>query len=590
MSNQVKRNLSTTQPQPTVNLDLSPELAERLFFSPDAALKQGVHIMGGPGSGKTRFTSRVLIWQAFVRGLPTVVIDPTGALVDNIFDKLSRLPDPEGEALAERLVYVDAAAKDFVVGSPLYARHSARESVEEIANRLAAVLVERDPELSKAPMFGKNALEECASHAGQIAATLGLQISFVGDLIKHPNRYADVLTYAVNQEPDLQLAVDFFRQLADPQNRMQYERKTASFLNKLHPFLSDKSVRATFNAAAPGLDWHEVVRKGKTVLIDFRHEWDTARRQFKLLWWLKSFTLFAKYRGTEGRGEEVMLVIDELTQLLGYRTVGGESILAGEIEELTTAHARNFGINVVIAHQNLQQLDPRIQTALMQMGNQVIFRLANPDDAFLLARYFLTYDPYRVKKWQTQWTTLQEGTAWFLDPRGKNINGEPYQPLSMRSVPFPVDHTTTEFTPEEQFLMVADKFRGLKRFRFYLRPALAEGQIANTLHGITIENLDPGEYPRRSVRKIGDELRKVNGVPVNAVLADMAARTRAVLKEAKQARSQVSKAKDKPLVRGDKIQGETAHATPDHHLSEPSPGPDASEGSIWQPIQTPPPE
>lgn len=566
MSTHIK-SASSTALSAASTFDLAPALAKGLHFMADAALKQGVHIMGGPGSGKSRFLGRVLVWQALARGLPTVVLDPTGAIMDNVADKMSRLPVAEGQQLAARLIYADVGAKDFIVPTPFYTRHSATESYEEIANRLTAVFVQADPNLQNAPIMGKNPLEECATYAGQIAAACGLQLEFVWELIKYPNRYADLLTYAVNQDPDLQKAANYFRELADSKNKALHERKTLAFLNKLHPFLSDKAVRATVNAVAPGLDWAAVVRNGQTVLIDFRHEWDSARRQFKLLWWLKDFTLFAKARGTASRGAEVMLVIDELTQLLGYRTAGGESILAGEIEELTTAHGRNFGINVVIAHQNLQQVDDRIQTALMQMGNQFIGYVAHPDDALLLARYFLSYDPHRVKKWETQWMALHEGTAWFLEPQGKNINGAPYQPLSLRTVPFPLDQKSTEFTPQEQYILLADQFRNLARFQFYLRQASAEGQIDHHLYPITLENLDPGEYPDvEALRVVRDWLRQQSGQPVDTVLAEMAAHTGQVLKAAKAERNKAGKSKAKALAAHATI-GETAHDTTRHSIS-----------------------
>src|SRR5205823_3669565 len=183
-------------------------------------------------------------------------------------------------------------------------------------------------------------------------------------------------------------------------------------------------------------------------------------RQFQMLWWLKDFTTFAKYRGAAGRGSEVMLLIDEITQLLGYKQLSGESILAQEIEELTTVIGRNYGVNVVIAHQNLKQVDERIQTALMQMGNQVLFHLDHPDDTDLLARYFVQYEPKKVKHREQHWVMMKESTAAWLWPGGTNINGEPYVAgypgLIDREVPVPLGETLTFFTPQEQYLEVSD--------------------------------------------------------------------------------------------------------------------------------------
>ena len=64
---------------------------ERLHLLPDAALKNRIHLVGGPGSGKSRLMGHSIAWQAFARGKPLVILDPTGGIVANLIDKLARL-------------------------------------------------------------------------------------------------------------------------------------------------------------------------------------------------------------------------------------------------------------------------------------------------------------------------------------------------------------------------------------------------------------------------------------------------------------------------------------------------------------------
>src|SRR4051794_8794270 len=98
---------------PFITEYLAPDLAQEVFRVPDAALKQGIHIMGGPGSGKSRLMGRFMAWEALIRGLPAFVCDPTGQITANLFDKLSRLLIFNNEDLAQyknmvqRIVYVD---------------------------------------------------------------------------------------------------------------------------------------------------------------------------------------------------------------------------------------------------------------------------------------------------------------------------------------------------------------------------------------------------------------------------------------------------------------------------------------------------
>ena len=81
--------------QPQVNAQRprisSPSLQDFRILS-DSALKNGVHLVGGPGSGKSRMLGRIIAWQALLRGKPTVLLDPTGGMALNLIDKISRLP------------------------------------------------------------------------------------------------------------------------------------------------------------------------------------------------------------------------------------------------------------------------------------------------------------------------------------------------------------------------------------------------------------------------------------------------------------------------------------------------------------------
>jgi hypothetical protein len=153
---------------PLLNTPLPLPVAKRLHFIADSALKNGVHIVGGPGSGKSRLMGRVIAWQGLMRRMPVVVLDPTGGIAVNITDKLRRLPLEQRRWLWSRIVYVDAGATDYVVPSPLYTRHSDGETLFEVANRFPAVLKRQDPQLQSAPILGWNSLYECALYAGQI--------------------------------------------------------------------------------------------------------------------------------------------------------------------------------------------------------------------------------------------------------------------------------------------------------------------------------------------------------------------------------------------------------------------------------------
>lgn len=488
---------------PSPNL---PELARRLRFLPNAALKLGCHIVGGPGSGKSRLLGRIIGWQAFVRRHPMVILDPSGGIVQNIVDKIERLAPADRKRIWPLIRYVDVGATDYIVPTPLYTRLG-NDTLFAIANRFPAVLKRQDPHLQSAPILGWNSLYECAIYAGQIAAGLGKQLDFVAALIDHPAQYKDELRQVLAAYPETARAVQYFRELMDPNSGALRERRTASFRNKLLPFLADPTLLAGLAAPEPGVDWEAVVAQKQLVIIDFQHELDPDRRQFKMIWWFRSLIDFIKARGMAGRGREIFFVIDEVTQLLGQRAGEGNSILAEDLEELVAVLARNYGVNLFIAHQNLSQVDERIRNILMQCGTQVIGNIANPDDAEYLARQFLHYDPFQVKKREPVWAGVQQS-----DESGFLLG---------YSDPEIIDYRNVEFTPEEQVLRMMAKFR-LPRFQFRIRPALAEGTVARRLYRLSIENLDAGQYPDSGrVNETLAYLRQKDGVAMASLLAKM---------------------------------------------------------------------
>lgn len=478
----------------------------KLFVLSDSALKNSVRIVGGPGSGKSRLLGRLIAFQTLVRGKPQLILDPLGTVTANLIDRICRLPLAARQRLWPRLHYIAVGAKDYVCGTPLYYRLHAQETLLESASRFPAVLKAIDPKLQSAPILGWNALLECASYAGQIAVALGRQVDFVADLIEHPRLYKEDLSLALSRYPELARAVAYFRQMMDPTSQALRERRTGSFATKLLPFV-DPTMLAPFAAPSRGVDWEQVVRQGMTVIVDFQHVLEPERLQFYFIWWFRDFINFIKWRGLAGRGQEVLLIVDEITAMLGPRTDEGASILAEDLQELIARIARNYGVNAILSHQDLSQIDARISNILMLCGTQLVGNIANPDDALYLARQFFRYDPYWVKKYEPVWMSVQES----VEPTF--------------SVPRVIDRRSQEFSPDEQLLLAAQRFR-LPKFQFLMRPAITEGTIADRLYTLSIENMDRGLYPDDGqVAQVLAFLRQKCGIPLESLLAEIRGRS-----------------------------------------------------------------
>ncbi|MFN8495573.1 MAG: hypothetical protein U0350_48720 [Caldilineaceae bacterium] len=524
--------------------ELSHQRQGWLAWMRSRARLNGWHLMGGPGSGKSRVAGRFIGWSDFINGSPLVMIDPTGGTIDNFLDKLihlpyilhdqlhMHLPDAVYEQLWERIQYVDMSRQDVIVPFPLYYRLTTDESLYVTAQRFLDVVRRIDVALQEAPIEGFNALYKVGTYTGMILAALGLQITEAEDLIRHPDRWKARFEQAQAAYPEVRPAVEFFREFATkPELRT---RRSEAFLTKILAFSADPSMAAIFGATTPGIDWTQVIAKRQAVLLDFRGELSFELRRFKLLWCLTYLVTFLKQRGFAGRQAPLSLFIDEVTQLLGFRTQE-QAMMAEDLEELISVVARNYGVWLTIAHQSLTQLDQRIQSALMRMGTQMIGSTPDPDDALYLARQFLKYDPYWVKKTETVWMTLPENVAaqtlpWLWKSQEALVSAM----VSDRPMPVPIDRRTIEFTPEEQTLLLANQFQHLGRFQFLTRRAATEGQITGSLHLLDIARLDQSLYPDEAqMVAVRRRLHQRSGTPLATLLSEIEGRRRGASGSAK---------------------------------------------------------
>jgi hypothetical protein len=487
---------------PAIDPGVPHHLARRMLWISDDALRNKIHVMAEAGAGKSRFMGRVLAWILFLRHIPQIILDPTGGTIDNFLDKLIRLPRQQQEQLWPRVRYVDMSGKGgYVVPFPLYYRLSPDDSLFDISQRFLEVVRRMDVHLQKAPILGLNALATISTYTGILLAALGYQITEAPSLIRHPKQWLGRLEQRLSLSPEVQPAVEFFQDFGNwkPDDRTRYAN---TFLTKILPFVADATMRAMFGASEPGIVWQQAVRRGQTVCLDFSKELNPERRRFKLLWCFQSLSDYFKSRGYAGRRRPVGFIIDEVTQLLGFGAQE-HSVMAEDIEELVSVVARNYGVYLTIAHQNLPQIgSERIQKALMTMGTQMIGVQTDPASAQYLANYFYRYQPYEVKRYERVW-------------------------MSDYAETYVIDLRPVEFTPEEQTLLNSYDFMDLGQFEFLVRAAQREGDLRAPLRRISIARFDRGIYPDDGlIGQARELLMKRQGRPVREILTRISARQR----------------------------------------------------------------
>lgn len=485
----------------TTAFDLNTWLASPGRFNP-------LHIMSGPGSGKSRLVGRGTAYRDFICGIPQIIIDPTFGTINNFIDKLNHIaPDFERrwwaqyhqplppawvhsieaqlKQLADRLIYVDMSGQ---AGSPLYYRLAEDESLFDMSQRFLEIIRRLDPALESATVEGWNALYRLGTYVGMILSALDLQITEAEDLIRNPEQWQGRFDQALARYPEVLPAVVFFREfMRKPDLRA---RRSDSFLTKILAFSADPAMAVMFGTNARSVNAETLIHNKQTALLDYSKIHNADRRRMLMLWGTSEAITYAKFRGTAGRKQPLALVIDEISQILGYQS-SGQSIMAADIEELVSVVARNYGLWLTVIHQNLTQLDKRIQAALMQ-GNQIIGVIPNPEDAELLARYFFQYDPYWVKKKIPVWMGM--ASEPYYDPVYDGA-GIQIDHVSTRTTPTVIDYTTEEFSIPEQLQLLTQTIQSLPRFQFLVRASGIEGQLAAPLQRLDISTLDPARYP-----------------------------------------------------------------------------------------------
>lgn len=443
-------------------------IQRRLIELPDRSRSMGIHLMAGKGSGKSRLMGRVIAFLDFLRGVPMVILDPVGPTIDNLLDKITRLPREHQESLWRRILYVDMSGQgERVVGWPLYYRLG-DESLFTISQRYLDVVRRIDPALQSASVEGFNALWRIGTYTGMVLAALDMQITEAGHLFTHLDAWGHRFDQALHAYPDVAPAVSFFRDEFALWKEDKQASRTDAFRTKTTLFSLDPAMRTMFGAARPGIDWAQVSAKRQAVLLDFRHEHDVERRRLKMMWAYSSFMEFVKYRGA-GRHLPISFVVDELAALGNFRTSQGTSLLADDLEELINVYARNCAIWLTIAHQELYQFEERIQKALMTMGTHIFGSTSDLEAAVMASRHLFAYDPHLVKRHEP---------LFMQGPMGPEV-------IYQRPV---------EFTIDEQSLLKAYELKEQRAFHFFVRPAPGEGTTTGPVIPASIKNFDRGQW------------------------------------------------------------------------------------------------
>ena len=418
------------------------------------------------GTGKSRFLGRGIAWRDLMRGHAQVVFDPAGGTIDNFLDKLVRRPPDLQRELIKRIVYIDLGNRHAVVPLPLYFRLGADDGLQAIAQRYLETVRMLDPNLQSAAVEGWNALSEAGTKLGMVLAAVSGQVTDAPVLFAHLKPWQAGLQALAVDKRECQPAVDWLLHTLMKMPPEAQVRRTAALMQKLSLLTLDGPRRAMFGASQPGLDWQQVIAKGQTVLLDFRHVHDVDFRRFLMLWVLIYFIDFIKYRGI-GRWQPIGLLIDEVSVLTNLDQQTDSGLFATLLDELLNVYARQSQVWVTISHQEVWQVSPKLLKTLMGCGTRIMGRTSDAKSAMDLAEQLFPMDPYRVKRHEPIFDG--ERQVVYQRPVGYNL--------------------------DEQRYAASRIFQELGLFEFLMKSLDGEGGRDLPMRRLWADRLDPGDYP-----------------------------------------------------------------------------------------------
>jgi hypothetical protein len=276
------------------------------------------------------------------RGIPQVLIDPTGtlseALLFLLLPYLRKVPPEDRAAYWQKLRFIDVGSQDVVTSFPIFYR-TGSESLREVSERFIETLRVANPTLVKQASVTWPALRRVGINAGMVLAALGY-----GGLTEIESPLFNTLEWlrsgkfqaAINNCPEVLPPVSYFRGQYLPLFRSAKSQLVSAFLDHVFTLSYDPKLRLLFGGR-PGLNWEDV-EQGQFVILDFKNVTDHVAKWFALLWIFQNLFEHITQRGR--RHTPLAVLIDEFADL-SQQVTDGVNPLSMLFDTLIPRYCRN---------------------------------------------------------------------------------------------------------------------------------------------------------------------------------------------------------------------------------------------------------
>lgn len=328
---------------------------------PQEELDRHLYLLGASGSGKSRLLE-LLIRQHLEQDEGFCLVDPHGDLTAGILAYLHERHDGATGAL-ERLYLLEPFREDGVIGlNPL---DPAGGPLHPHLGELVGIF-----RRFWASSWGPR-MEEILRNTLVTLALAGLTLVEAIPLLTRAEFRARVLTTVQDEA-----VRGYWHSRFDPLSDAARLTVAEPVMNKLGALLADPRVRAMLGQREGCLQIRWLMDSGAWVLVN------CSRGQLRDASYLLGSFLVAQLQSAalaraevpEERRRRFTLFVDEFQH---FRGEDFESILC---------EARKYRLRLVLAHQHLAQLDPRLQSAIAgNVATQVLFAVS-PGDAAVAGR------------------------------------------------------------------------------------------------------------------------------------------------------------------------------------------------------------
>lgn len=365
-----------------------------LFWIPDSDRAVHSYVVGASGAGKSKL---LLDWfmQDFVAGRGCCLIDPKGDLFQDVLAALATIPEEHWPAVARQVVIIDPGDEQWVAGfNPLQVSADApltrqRHEVISAFRKVWHIEETRTPRM-----------ELVLRRALQVLMANGLTLVEMQRLLVDAPYREDLVKRCAEED----VRTFWFKEF--PKSETAQQQWVSSLLTRLETFLDDPNLRLMLGQRRSSFDFRKAMDDQKVVLINLskgRLGQDTSH--------LLGGFLLAKLQLA---GESRQHVWPPETRLPFYVYVDEFQNYATDSFQEMLAEARGYGVRLVMAHQNVRQLDDSLRASILANARiRLAFRLSY-DDSATLARELFFVTGQRIK--ETRWQSARIGKLSFPYP------------------------------------------------------------------------------------------------------------------------------------------------------------------------------